>query len=445
MHVHILGICGTFMGGIARLAMQLGHKVTGMDANVYPPMSTQLEALGVELIQGFAVADLPQADCYIIGNAMSRGNPAVEAILEQRLPYTSGPAWLGEHLLKQRHVFAVAGTHGKTTTASLLTHILRVAGKQPGYLIGGVVPDFAFSADLGAAPFFVVEADEYDTAFFDKRSKFLHYHPQTFIINNLEFDHADIFPDLAAIQRQFAHALRLVPQTGQVLYPAGNAAIAEVLAQGCWSQQVTLGLQAGAWQTRLSKADGSEFEVLYDDQCCGQVQWSLLGEHNVLNALAAIVASAAAGVDCATACAALATFQGIKRRLEVRGRVNNITVYDDFAHHPTAITTTLQGLREHVQQARIIAVVDFGSNTMQAGVHDARIRQACAAADEIIFANTVNSFDGIFCSNDAQAIIDHVTDLAQAGDHIVVMSNKGFANIHQRLLDVLGERYAVAS
>ena len=445
MHIHILGICGTFMGGIARLALQLGHKVTGMDANVYPPMSTQLQALGVELIQGFAVSDLPQADCYIIGNAMSRGNPAVEAILEQRLPYMSGPAWLGEHLLKQRHVFAVAGTHGKTTTASLLTHILRYAGKQPGYLIGGVVPDFEFSADLGAEPFFVVEADEYDTAFFDKRSKFLHYHPQTFIINNLEFDHADIFSDLGAIQRQFAHGLRLVPQNGQVLYPAQDSAIADVLAQGCWSQQITLGLQAGDWQARLQASDGSQFAVLYQGEVCGEVQWSLLGEHNVLNALAAIAASHAAGIDSHTACAALATFQGIKRRLEVRGRVNDITVYDDFAHHPTAITTTLNGLREHVRQARIIAIVDFGSNTMQAGVHDKHVRQACAEADEIIFANTNTAFSDIFCSSDAQAIIDHVASLVQAGDHIVVMSNKGFANIHQRLLDALGERYAVAS
>ncbi|HIJ30035.1 MAG TPA: UDP-N-acetylmuramate:L-alanyl-gamma-D-glutamyl-meso-diaminopimelate ligase, partial [Gammaproteobacteria bacterium] len=382
MHIHILGICGTFMGGIALLARAAGHTVSGSDANVYPPMSTQLEEAGITLQQGYDPSHLdPAPDSVVIGNALSRGNPAVEYVLDQGLPYTSGPQWLAEHVLQEKWVLAISGTHGKTTTSSMLAWILEYAGMRPGFLIGGVPQNFGVSARLGETPFFVVEADEYDTAFFDKRSKFVHYRPRTLVINNLEFDHADIFDDLAAIQRQFHHLLRTVPGNGLVIHPLAEEAIDETLAQGCWSATSTID---GDWTARQTAAAWSQFQVMVDGAVVGEVSWELTGWHNRSNALAAIVAARHAGVPAHHAVDALCEFRNVRRRMEWRGEVNGITVYDDFAHHPTAIQLTLQGLRDKVESARILAIMEPRSNTMRMGIHQKTLAASFEAADQVL-------------------------------------------------------------
>ncbi|WP_018984419.1 UDP-N-acetylmuramate:L-alanyl-gamma-D-glutamyl-meso-diaminopimelate ligase [Salinimonas chungwhensis] len=446
MHVHILGICGSFMGGIAAIAKTLGHTVTGSDINVYPPMSTQLEALGITLTQGYDPTQFePQPDIVIIGNALSRGNPAVEYVLDRNLPYTSGPQWLLENLLNDRWVIGVSGTHGKTTTSSMIAWILEFAGLEPGFLIGGVPENFGISARTGASPFFVIEADEYDSAFFDKRSKFVHYRPKTLVINNLEFDHADIFADLAAIQTQFHHLVRMVPQNGLILSPANNAAIDQTLQRGCWSQQQFLGKD---WQAELVNPDGSVFTVYKAGVKVGVVDWALLGQHNVDNGMMAIAAAHHAGVQIETAIDGLSGFKNVKRRMELKGAVNNISLYDDFAHHPTAIATTLAGLRNKVGQQRIIAILEPRSNTMKMGVHKDTLTNSWQQADEVIVYEPAGMnwslADSALASRapahifqKTQAIVDWVVEHAQPGDHIVVMSNGGFEGIHQRLLDAL--------
>lgn len=448
MHLHILGICGTFMGGIAAIAKAMGHQVTGSDANVYPPMSTQLEELGITLTQGYDPSQLdPAPDLVIIGNAMSRGNPAVEYVLNRNIPYTSGPQWLAEHVLQSRWVLAVAGTHGKTTTTSMLAWILEEAGLNPGFLIGGIPQNFSVSARLGDSPFFVIEADEYDTAFFDKRSKFVHYRPRTLIMNNLEYDHADIFPDLAAIQRQFHHLLRMVPGNGLVLSPAGIPAIAETLAMGCWSEQEQTGQ---LWQAQLINPDGSKFAVLLAGQVVGTVDWTLCGQHSVDNALMAIAAARHAGVPVQVAISALSKFIAPKRRMEIKGVVNDITVYDDFAHHPTAINTTLAGLRAKVGQNRILAVLEPRSNTMRMGVHKEALPASLALADQVFLYEPLNSgwsLQALAASigNHAQvseqidALVELIKAKAQPGDSILIMSNGGFGGIHQKLLTALAQ------
>jgi len=383
MHLHILGICGTFMGGIALLARALGHRVTGSDANVYPPMSTQLEAAGIALTEGYGAEQLdPTPDVVVVGNAMKRGLPVVEAMLDRGLRYVSGPQWLREHLLRERWVLAVAGTHGKTTTASMLAWILEDAGLDPGFLIGGVPQGFGVSARLGSAPFFVVEADEYDTAFFDKRSKFVHYGPRTAILNNLEFDHADIFASLSDIQRQFHHLVRTVPGSGLIVHPTGEAALDQTLAMGCWTPRETFG-DGGDWAAELIEADGSRFRVLLRGEALGEVVWGQTGRHNVSNALAVLAAARHAGVPPALGIAALGRFAGVKRRMELRGEAAGVKVYDDFAHHPTAIATTLEGLRRRVGEARILAVLEPRSNTMRLGVHNAELAASLGDADRV--------------------------------------------------------------
>ena len=451
MHLHILGICGTFMGGIALLARANGHKVTGSDQNVYPPMSTQLEEAGIELMQGYDPSHLqPAPDVVVVGNAMSRGNPAVEYMLDQGLPYTSGPQWLAEHILQDRWVLAVAGTHGKTSTASLLAWILEDAGLNPGFLIGGVPENFGVSARLGDSPFFVVEADEYDTAFFDKRSKFIHYHPRTLIMNNLEFDHADIFDDLEQIQKQFHFLVRTVPSSGLIITPLLDGNLHDVLDMGCWTGLEHFDVDTQAqWHAELLKPDGSQFNLIADSSVQGEVNWDLVGRHNVSNALAAIAAARHAGVPVNVAIDALKKFVNVKRRMELRGEVNGISVYDDFAHHPTAIKTTLQGLRDKVgNDQRIIAILEPRSNTMKMGFHARDLPDALADADIIlIFATDDIQWDvpsifsplkdkaKVFTSTDD--IINTVRELARQDDHILVMSNGGFENIHQLLLEIL--------
>ena len=369
MHIHILGICGTFMGSLAVLAKELGHRVTGSDANVYPPMSTQLQAQGIELIQGYDPAQLaPAPDLVVIGNALSRGNPAVEYVLNKGLPYVSGPQWLADHVLQGRWVLAVAGTHGKTSSASMLAWVLEHAGMSPGFLIGGVPQNFGISARLGGTPFFVVEADEYDSAFFDKRSKFVHYRPRTAILNNLEFDHADIFPDLAAIERQFHHLVRTIPGDGLIIHPTTEPALKRVIEMGCWTPVQTTG-EGGQWQARLLSADGSRFEVSFAGKTAGVVDWQLTGQHNVANALAVLAAARHVGVVAELGIAALCSFINAKRRMEKVAEVNGVTIYDDFAHHPTAIATTLDGLRKRIGSARLIAVIEPRSNSMKLGAH----------------------------------------------------------------------------
>lgn len=444
MHIHILGICGTFMAGIATLAKELGHTVTGADQNVYPPMSTLLQQQGIALTEGYAAESLPEhPDLVLIGNAMSRGNPAVEAVLNMRLPYMSGAQWLHDHVLQQRWVLAVAGTHGKTTTASILSWLLEAGGLQPGFLVGGVLANFDASARLGKSDFFVIEADEYDTAFFDKRSKFVHYCPSTLILNNLEFDHADIFPDLAAIQRQFAHLLRVVPGYGQVLYAPQESNLDAVFAAGCWSERVSVGPQ-GRWQAQLQQADGSQFEVYFDGALRGQVNWNLVGQHNVANALMAIAAAMHVGVSPEVSCAALADYRNTKRRLELRGEVNHIRVYDDFAHHPTAIATTVAGLRAKVGSQRIIAVLEMRSNTMKAGVHANQLAQSLSAADEVYILvppelpwSVAEKVPHAHCLSSVDDILRQLGGTLQAQDQVLIMSNGGFENIHQRLLNQL--------
>lgn len=445
--IHILGIAGTFMGGVAALARELGHTVQGSDQAVYPPMSTQLEQLGIALRQGYLAGNIDSGcDSVVIGNALSRGNPAVEHVLDQGMDYTSGAQWLAQHVLPGRTTIAVAGTHGKTTTTSLVAWLLEQAGQEPGFLIGGVVPDFGVSARLGNGKAFVVEADEYDTAFFDKRSKFVHYRPQVAILNNLEYDHADIFPDLAAIERQFHHLVRTVPGKGRLIVNAADANLARVLAMGCWTPVDTFGFEAGlTWQARLEQADGSVFSVLHNGVELGQVRWSLLGNHNVLNALAALAAVHAVGVAPASVLDSLAGFGGIKRRLEVVGQVGGITVYDDFAHHPTAIATTLAGLRARVGQARIVVAMEPRSNSMRLGAHADALAPSLALADRVVFlhrpelawdaaAVIANVRGQAVAVPDSDALIAALASQLLAGDHVVFMSNGGFDNAPRRLL-----------
>ncbi len=452
MHIHILGICGTFMGGLAIIARQLGHRVTGSDANVYPPMSTQLEAHGIELFEGYDPQQLkPAPDLVVVGNAMSRGNPAVEAMLEQGLPYSSGPQWLAEHLLRDCWVLACAGTHGKTTTSSMLAWILEYAGMKPGYLIGGVPSNFGVSARRGDSPFFVIEADEYDSAFFDKRSKFVHYGPRTLILNNLEYDHADIFPDLEAIQRQFHHLLRVVPGNGQIILPDNEPHLDQVLAMGCWTPVAHTSLDASVsseWQARLASDDGSRFEVIHLGKSAGSVTWYLTGRHNVSNALAAIAAARHVGVTPAVAIEALQQFKGVKRRMELLAEVQNIAIYDDFAHHPTAIATTLEGLRARLPEQRIFAVIEPRSNTMRLGVHRQLLAPSTQCADRVLWYQPEGmdwSLDEVVAADrdrselhrSVDSVIERLVAEARGGDQIVIMSNGGFEGIHQRLIAAL--------
>ena len=451
MHIHILGICGTFMGGIAQLAKAMGHRVSGSDANVYPPMSTQLEQAGIEVMQGFSPDHLrPAPDWVVIGNAMSRGNPAVEYVLDQGLRYTSGPQWLAEHVLHGRWVLGVAGTHGKTTTSSMLAWILEDAGLNPGFLIGGVPENFGCSARLGSAPFFVVEADEYDTAFFDKRSKFVHYQPRTLVMNNLEFDHADIFDDLAAIQRQFHHLVRTIPGTGLIVAPGNDANLRQVLDKGCWTPVEWFDLETeGGWRVAHMTPDGGQFDVCFGDEALGRVEWELGGRHNVSNALAAIAAARHAGVPPAVAVEALGRFKNVKRRMELRGEVKGVKVYDDFAHHPTAIETTLHGLRAKMQTGRLIAILEPRSNTMRMGVHAEQLPGSLKLADRVLVHTPANlGWDAsqVFSPlggkaalfGQVEAIVQQVKAEARPGDCVLVMSNGGFEGIHQRLLNALG-------
>ncbi len=437
-HIHILGICGTFMGGIAAIAKQSGYRVTGCDANVYPPMSTQLEAQGIELIEGWGVEQLElKPDVFVIGNVVSRGNPLMEEILNRNLPYASGPQWLADTLLRDKWVLGVAGTHGKTTTTSMLAWILEHAGLNPGFLIGGVPQNFGISARITDSPFFVIEADEYDTAFFDKRSKFVHYHPRTAILNNLEFDHADIFPDLAAIETQFHHLVRTVPGNGLVVCNGREESLQRVIGRGCWTPVEKFGRDDG-WSI-----DANE-QVSLNGKLQGKLQWDLMGEHNRMNALAALSAARHAGVPVAQGLAALAEFKNVKRRMEVRGTVNGITVYDDFAHHPTAIDTTVAGLRRKVGRARILAVLEPRSNTMKLGVMKDALPGSLKDAD-LTFCYAGNlGWDAAgalaplgskaVVKDDLNELIEAIAAVAKSGDQILVMSNGGFGGIHEKLL-----------
>jgi len=462
--VHILGICGTFMGSLAVLAKQLGYDVSGCDANVYPPMSTQLEQQGIQLMQGYDPAHLqPHPDIVIVGNAMSRGNPCVEYMLNNGLNYTSGPQWLCDHVLKDRWVLAVAGTHGKTTTTTMLVSILQHAGLKPGYLIGGVPISkdpgyFTVSADIGDKPFFVIEADEYDSAFFDKRSKFVHYRPRTVILNNLEFDHADIFDSIADIQKQFHHLVRTVPSTGKIIYPGDDIYLQQVLQKGCWSEKETLSLQKNSsdnnarWFADLQKADGSVFDVYFENKNHGQVHWQQSGRHNVSNALAAIAAARHVGVTPEYAIAALNQFGGVKRRMEKIYERNSVIVYDDFAHHPTAIKTTLSGLRNKIGTEKLIVVIEPRSNTMRMGTHKENLAASAEDADEVIWyqpphvdwdlatvvAKAHNKSSIIHNIDDIVSILSAYVATTNASPlHVVIMSNGGFGNIHQKLIQAL--------
>jgi len=486
MKLHILGICGTFMGGVAALARELGHEVEGSDQNIYPPMSTQLEQLGIALKAGYRAEHLsPAPDLVIVGNALSRGNPAIEYLLNERISYVSGPQWIGDAVLASRRVFAVAGTHGKTTTTAMLAWILEACGRAPGFLVGGVPENFGVSARLGgiqhsdtppssgaarhpgsspgpallppagegkpvqpAAADFVIEADEYDTAFFDKRSKFVHYHAQIAILNNLEYDHADIFPDVAAIQRQFHHLVRTVPANGHLIVNAEDTRLAEVLTMGAWSPLTTFGMEVGDWQARLITGDGSAFAVLHRGRDAGEVRWGLLGRHNVMNALAALAAADAGGVDIAQATAALHEFRSAKRRMELIGELAGIRVYDDFAHHPTAIATTLAGLRARVGDARILVGIEPRSNSMRAGAHSDDLAPSLADADAVVLlqrpelawdaAHVTGALQGrgetAASVNDLLAVLRHK---ARAGDSVVFMSNGGFEDAPRRFLAAL--------
>jgi UDP-N-acetylmuramate: L-alanyl-gamma-D-glutamyl-meso-diaminopimelate ligase len=449
MRIHILGIGGTFMSGVAVLAKQGGHEVSGSDMNLYPPMSTQLQEQGIHWIEGYEPEQITSdIDCVVIGNVIIRGNPAIEYVLANRIPYISGPQWLAENVLKNRWVLAVAGTHGKTTTASLLTWILAHAGVEPGFLIGGIPENFGVSARIGSQPYFVIEADEYDSAFFDKRSKFLHYHPKTAILNNLEFDHADIFPNLEAIKQQFHFLVRTIPGNGLIVRHAEDSNLTDVLQKGCWTPVTTFGKQNAEWQATLIAGDGSAFTVYHNGKPMGDVHWNLLGNHNVENALAAIAAANHANVSPALAIEALASFKNVKRRLEVKGMANNIVVYDDFAHHPTAIKTTLAGLRAKIgKDARMIAVLEFGSYTMRSGVHKDRIQDALSQADSVVCKSTKADWGlkNILADfkqptsiyDDVDVLVENLASQLHAGDHVVIMSNSGFGNIHQKLLDAI--------
>ena len=455
MHLHILGVCGTFMGGIAALARAAGHRVTGSDANVYPPMSTQLEAEGIELIEGYDAAQLDlEPDVVVVGNVMSRGKPVIERLLDSGIPYVSGPAWLAEHVLRGREVAAVAGTHGKTTTSSMLAWILQDAGRDPGYLIGGIPANFGASARAGAGAPFVIEADEYDTAFFDKRAKFVHYRPRHLLLMNLEFDHADIYPDLAAIQRQFHHLVRTVPGSGRITWNAADGALEATLAMGAWTPLVEFAREAQAeWRARLVAADGGAFEVLHRDAPVGVVRWPLIGLHNVDNGLAAVACAAGMGVLPAQAAAALGRFAGVKRRLELRGEAGGVRVYDDFAHHPTAVALTIDGLRRQAGGERIVAVLEPRSNTMRLGVHREELAEALSGADSVWLYQPAGldwKLDGVATALGAKArllgelpdLVESLTAELRAGDRVVVMSNGGFGGLHERLLAALRARVA---
>lgn len=449
MRIHILGIGGTFMGGLALLARDLGHEVTGSDAKVYPPMSTQLEAQGIRLMEGYEAAHLDRTkpDLVIVGNALSRGNALVEMVLDRGIRYTSGAQWVAENLLHGRWVLAVAGTHGKTTTAGMLAWILEYAKLKPGFLIGGVPENFGVSARLGDEPFFVIEADEYDTAFFDKRSKFVHYRPRTAILNNLEFDHADIFPDLAAIARQFHYFVRTVPGSGLLVVNAQDKNLSEVLAMGCWTKVEHFEAKDG-WQAVSRNPDASCFQVLFNGRDQGEVTWELLGSHNLANALAAIAAAHHAGVPVKTALAALEKFRNVKRRLEVRGAIRGIAVYDDFAHHPTAIAMTLEALRARVGNQRILAVLELRSNTMRMGVHRDTLAGSLILADKVLMLKPSDlnwNLDRVTSAlqgrgqaySTVEEIIEALAREARPDDHVLIMSNGGFGNIHARLLERL--------
>ena len=456
MHVHILGICGTFMGGIAALARSLGHRVTGSDQSVYPPMSEQLSALGIDLIEGYDPEQLKlKPDVVVVGNVMSRGNPLIEALLDSGIPYTSGPEWLSRHLLSQRWTMAVAGTHGKTTTSSILAWLLEHAGLEPGFLIGGVPGNFNVTARLGKGEHFVVEADEYDTAFFDKRAKFVHYRPRTAILNNLEHDHADIYPDVASIQWQFHQLLRMVPHRGLVVANAADANVMHVIDMGCWTPVERFsGATSGdaAWYVAVEPgADYSAFTVMEGDRKMAEVNWSLLGRHNAENALAAMLAARHAGVTLEQSVAGLREFKGVRRRMEVRGVVNGITVYDDFAHHPTAIHTTIDGLRRRIGRARLIAILEPRSNTMKLGSHRDAIAGSLAQADRVWMyqgpavkwdvAGAVASLgEKARVSTDIDALLGELESYLTPGDHVLIMSNGGFDGIHGKLLTRLKAR-----
>ena len=473
MHIHILGICGTFMGSLAILAKQLGFEVSGSDANVYPPMSTQLEEQGIRLCEGFDPKHLrPAPDMVIIGNAMSRGNPSVEYVLDRGIRYTSGPEWLAQNVLHGRWVLGVAGTHGKTTTSAMLAWILEYAGMKPGYLIGGVTNNLPASASLGDSIFFVVEADEYDSAFFDKRSKFIHYAPRTTILNNLEFDHADIFDDLEAIKRQFHHLVRTLPGNGLILSGDGEEALEDVLARGCWTPRQSFGVDSVAadslallenggvyWDAELIRDDGSKFALAKmgvggEPLAQVQIEWQMTGRHNVNNAVAAIAAAHHAGVEVFTAAEALNQCRGVKRRMELRGERRGIRVYDDFAHHPTAIETTLDGMAAKIEAdrggaaQRLVAVIEPASNTMRAGFHQDTLVAACHAADEVVWRRPSDSgldFAALEANNpvpscsfdDVDEIVCYLAKHSRSGDHIVIMSNGGFGGIHDKLLRAL--------
>jgi UDP-N-acetylmuramate: L-alanyl-gamma-D-glutamyl-meso-diaminopimelate ligase len=469
-HVHILGIAGTFMGGLAAIAKAAGFRVTGSDLNVYPPMSTQLDALGIEYIQGYGAEQLDlRPDIVVVGNALSRGSPVVEAMLDRGMAYASGPQWLYEHVLRDKHVIAVAGTHGKTTTTAMLTWILEEAGLAPGFLIGGVPSNFNATARLGGGRFFVIEADEYDTAFFDKRAKFVHYRPRTAILNNLEYDHADIYPDVASIRRAFNQLLRTVPGTGRIIVNGEDTELAATLKMGCWTPKETFALakadagkadadkgdaaNAGAdWSARIAPGSAAgKFEVLIQGKAVATVTWPLLGEHNVMNALAAMAAARHVGVAPERAAHALGTFTGVKRRMEVRGVVGDVTVYDDFAHHPTAIETTLRGLRARVGGARIVAVLEPRSNTMKLGVHREQLAPALQLADRSWFLNSADlgwelppavaalGARASFAAN-VDALVKGIAEDSRPGDQILVMSNGGFGGLHDKLLAALRAR-----
>ncbi|MDE2081396.1 MAG: UDP-N-acetylmuramate:L-alanyl-gamma-D-glutamyl-meso-diaminopimelate ligase [Burkholderiales bacterium] len=459
MHLHILGICGTFMGGLAALAREAGHRVTGCDAGVYPPMSEQLQALGIELIEGFGAEQLAIApDVFVVGNVVSRGNPLMEAILDAGVPYTSGPQWLAEQVLQPRHVLAVAGTHGKTTTTAMLAWILEQAGLAPGFLVGGVPLNFGTSARLGGgmprSPF-VIEADEYDTALFDKRSKFVHYRPRTAILNNLELDHADIFPDLAAIETQFHHLVRTVPATGRLIVNARDAALARVLARGCWSEVQRFGTKREEPGGLCARGDAQAFDVLRGSLRLGRVEWSLLGEHNQLNALAAIGAAEHVGVAPEAACAALAGFRNVRRRMELRGQAAGVQVWDDFAHHPSAMRSTIDGLRRKLLQdsaasgrpQRILAVFEPRSNTMKLGTMKAQLPWALEGADLSFCLQGDYGWSArealaplgrsAVVADTVEALVAAVARVAQPGDHVLCMSNGSFGGLHARLLAAL--------
>jgi len=462
MKIHILGICGTFMGGIALLARESGVTVSGSDENVYPPMSTLLEEQGVDIEKGFEISHIKKVEMdpdyqVVVGNVMTRGKDVVEHMLNRKFPYTSGPQWLFENILKDKWVIAVSGTHGKTTTASIVAWILEYAGMSPGFLIGGVPGNFGISARLGDTPFFVVEADEYDTAFFDKRSKFVHYHPTTLIINNLEYDHADIFPDLDAIKTQFHHLVRMVPEKGLLVKNGEEPNIDDVLDKGCWTPKEAFSSEhleesetknATGWSAHYKKTDGSEFDVYFDGEYQGSVVWSLLGKHNVANAMAAIAAARHAGVPTEYSIEALSEFKGIKRRMELRGTVNDIRVYDDFAHHPTAIETTLKGLRANVGSKKIIAVLEPRSNTMRLGTHKETLALSLTEADEVLLFQPKGldwEMDSVLDAlpnksalfDDIDTLVNAVSQQAKSGDHVLIMSNGGFGGIHEKLLDTL--------